>query len=201
MNKLQSKVAVEAIGAYQLENALGISHKTAKSIIHTYHALEPIRYEQNPMDACDQKLLLRAGKMIGVKKACDLVGSNVDGLLRSKQERKFAQDMLDLEDRMATRFRKELQAWQSLLLAELREGSQTPLPQPLSAAPSDINPLVEGVASAPKTKAVSELQTSERQISEHLLPPAGVTREPVAGEPEPVNMSSPLDGGNLCSLS
>jgi len=79
-----------------------------------------------------------------VKKAFDLVGSSVDGMLRSKQERKFAKDMLDLEDRMATRFREELQAWQSLLLAELRERRQTPLPQPLVDAPSEVkNPLVE----------------------------------------------------------
>jgi hypothetical protein len=144
VKKLQSKVAVEAIGVYELENSLGISHKTAKSIIHTYHVLEPIRHEQNPLDACDEMLLQRAGKMIGVKRAFDLVGSNVDGMLRSKQERRFAKDMLDLEDRMATRFREELQAWQSLLLAELRERRQTPLPQPLVAAPSEVkNPLVE----------------------------------------------------------
>jgi len=193
VKKLQSKVAVEAIGVYELENSLGISHKTAKSIIHTYHVLEPIRHEQNPLDACDEMLLQRAGKMIGVKRAFDLVGSNVDGMLRSKQERRFAKDMLDLEDRMATRFREG----QSLLLAELRElreQRQTPLPQPLVAAPSEVNPLVEGVASAPGTKAVSERQTSDPRLL-----PEGVTREPVAAEPKPITMSSPLDGETSAS--
>ena len=186
-------MAVEAIGAWHLENALGISQKTAKSIIHTYYALEPIRFEQNPMDACDEKLLLRAGKILGVKKAWDLVGSDVNGMQRSKQERKVAKDMLDLEDRMATRFREELQA------SELRQRSQTPLPQPLVAAPSDVNPQVEGVASAPGTKAVPERLSSEHPSAEHRLPPGDGTREPFAAEPEPVTMSSPLEGETSAS--
>ena len=53
---------------------------------------------------------------------------------------------------------------------------------------------MEGAASAPGTKAVPERPTSEHQTSEHRLPPGDGTREPFAAEPEPVTMSSPLEG-------
>jgi len=122
-----SEVVNELVESFIIDWKLSVD-QTAKSIVQAYYENEAIRFDQNPPDRCDELLLKRASKMIGVKKAHDLVGADLDEMLRDEQERRFESKLQDLEARMASKISvldSTMQGIVPQLLAELPRALST----------------------------------------------------------------------------
>ena len=196
--KLQSKIVIEAIGSSHLENTLGISRKTALSICEAYHHQDAIRWDQNPVDACDQKLLQRAQKMIGIHHANKLVGSDYDELQHSKRSHELEREIRGLEDRLAKRFKEKIQDLAGEILGAMRSSKES-LPLTANnqvnseeqvARASLISPSIElRSATAQGGRDVarpSEPKINAQAVAKHPSVPTGGLSPGGVGKQEPV---------------
>ena len=137
---------IEAVGPVHIQNALGVSHSVAQSIIDTYYKIPSCRITRSPRDAIDNKLLERAIRIMGAQKTYSLVDSDMVQIKRMERdtarEAMLKNEVSRLRDELTgtkpkqgvtemsnmDRLEQKMQEQHDILLAALQSLARTNLP-------------------------------------------------------------------------